>query len=593
MQTMHIPKIITVLKIALFLLMLHLITMPVIYANDDENKKADKKKIITKERLIEHFKNEDVVDGYEINGSDIIKIIGEHDYPINIKNSIIIGGLDLSGGLIQETHIDDIELPDTWSEEYRKEFREKNRDKKYHVIENPITIVNSKIQHLLLLIMGQEISVRMENTFFKNRIDFSSSIFSEDADFSSSTFSGNADFSSSTFSGDADFSSSTFSGDADFFKSTYSRDADFSYSTFLGFAFFSSSTFSGDAEFSFSTFSEDAEFDGSTFSGKADFIVTLFSNLAYFHKTIFNSLIFDSVIIEKYADFRKTSIDKFNFKNISPTVITGRIDFRNANITEAHFQDIIFEKDVDFSAAEFGKLNNDGTVVFRFVTFESDAYFIGTKFYCDTAFERINFKEDANFTNANFKLKSYHLEVKSSINDSIKQELIDKFKAKPSKNKDTILIVDVTTDNTKVWTIATFTDNEKFISKELIEDENNTFVKELNKEEADKDRIIEFTTSYLGIVSRQRFCLSYLNFTKLIVSWEQFPGYNLWVSHNGDERIKSFVDIKNENKKMAEGFSKDEFRQPYTIDSLCEAIKDNNNHIGNDIKKEVHYNTIE
>ena len=139
-------------------------------------------------------------------------------------------------------------------------------------------------------------------------------------------------------------------------------------------------------------------------------------------------------------------------------------------------------------------------MVFRFVTFESDAYFIGTKFYCDTAFERINFKENVNFANADFKLK----------------------------------------------------------------DENR----------------------------KHRFCFSYLNFTKLLISWKQLPDYDLWI-RNGDDKIKSFMDIENEKKKIDKGFLKEEFRQLYTIDGLCDTIKDNNNDIRQYIKEEIHDNTIE
>ena len=74
-----------------------------------------------------------------------------------------------------------------------------------------------------------------------------------------------------------------------------------------------------------------------------------------------------------------------------------------------HFQDIIFENDVDFSDVKFGiplkEVKTEGklTTVFRYVTFESDAYFIRTEFHSNTAFERIKFKGDANFTDIAFK----------------------------------------------------------------------------------------------------------------------------------------------------------------------------------------------
>ena len=44
-------------------------------------------------------------------------------------------------------------------------------------------------------------------------------------------------------------------------------------------------------------------------------------------------------------------------------------------------------------------------VAFRFITFESNAYFIRTNFAADTAFQRINFKKEADFTDASFEGK--------------------------------------------------------------------------------------------------------------------------------------------------------------------------------------------
>ena len=150
-------------------------------------------------------------------------------------------------------------------------------------------------------------------------------------------------------------------------------------------------------------------------------------------------------------------IGKLNYKCTSPAIIKGRIDFRNSRIYEAHFQDIIFENDVDFSDTILGvqlkdinymmvvlrfpdfelkngyvnfrengrfddyfpkfilerridfnikfgiPISEKPAVIFQFVTFESDANFIRTEFLGDTAFERIKFKGDANFTDIAFK----------------------------------------------------------------------------------------------------------------------------------------------------------------------------------------------
>jgi len=128
--------------------------------------------------------------------------------------------------------------------------------------------------------------------------------------------------------------------------------------------------------------------------------------LAHFKGAKFHdSLDFRGANIKDFADFRNTKIQELNLNSSeSPTIIEGRIDFREAIISEAHFQDLIFEKDVDFSDVQFGDLSaaKKLAVVFRFITFESDAYFIRAVFAADTAFERINFEEDADFTDAVF-----------------------------------------------------------------------------------------------------------------------------------------------------------------------------------------------
>ena len=165
--------------------MLQLIVMPHLSAKEEENKRGYKGEIKGTEKekiayLISEFKNGKVVEGYAIEGSHIIEIIKNHDYPINIKNSVIIGGLDFSS--LQETDIDDIELPEWWNEKQRKEFKEKNRGKKYHIIQNAITIVDSDIQDVLSK-NKRKTSVNAESTFFLNKIIFSSATFTGSANF--------------------------------------------------------------------------------------------------------------------------------------------------------------------------------------------------------------------------------------------------------------------------------------------------------------------------------------------------------------------------------------------------------------------------
>ncbi|MCP4105052.1 MAG: pentapeptide repeat-containing protein [Desulfobacteraceae bacterium] len=254
---------------------------------------------------------------------------------------------------------------------------------------------------------------------------FSSAIFSGDADFNSATFSGKAPFNSATFSGKADFNSATFSDEADFSSATFSGKADFNSATFSGKADFNSATFSGKADFNSATFSDEADFSSATFSGKADFNSATFTKSALFKNSVFTaSLNISSSKFQEYADFRETYIRMLNFKPESPKIVKSVTDFRGAKISEAHFQNIIFENDVDFSDVEFGanyetfrnfigpprseelfRRDKNFTTVFRSLTFKSNADFIRTKFSCDTAFEMVKFREEANFKHARFKEK--------------------------------------------------------------------------------------------------------------------------------------------------------------------------------------------
>ena len=94
--------------------------------------------------------------------------------------------------------------------------------------------------------------------------------------------------------------------------------------------------------------------------------------------------------------------------------------------------------------------------------------------------------------------REWGLDMMSATGASDKQKKIDKFRAEPRKNKQTVLIVDVDTDTRKEWTIAMFNDERQFVKEEFINDISE-LAKELNKEEKDKDRIIKLATSFLGL----------------------------------------------------------------------------------------------
>lgn len=91
------------------------------------------------------------------------------------------------------------------------------------------------------------------------------------------------------------------------------------------------------------------------------------------------------------------------------------------------------------------------------------------------------------------------LRMISVIGNEQMQKQISQFKAEYESKKDVcaVLIVYVTINTTTVWTIAGFNDEEEFKEK-LIDDPNNELAIELDKEEPNRNKIIELSTSYLG-----------------------------------------------------------------------------------------------
>jgi hypothetical protein len=521
---------------------------------------------ISKEEMLSIFKAElrdwdkGWVDGYVINGKDVIDIVRDTKLSIRIKNSVIKGGLDFAS--LPAKSIGELEKPSNWNnDEWNTRIKQLQSYIKedIYIVSNQITINDSDIETIdnrsivantgFVTLFYEAIT--FNGSTFSGTTSFTRAIFSTWAGFSGATFSGWADFfgatftggtsftratfiggtsfreakfigdanfveanisgdawfqmasfsgianfNKATFSGDADFKQARFSGNASFQTAKFSREADFRLArfselgsfllaTFSGYARFDNSEFNWGAEFSNTEFSGDTGFDSAKFNdnvnfikatfrgyasfakaefyGNADFFGAVFQKTAYFRESSFSkSLRLDLIKVKEYADFRDTTINLLSFYNQqSPAIIESRVDFRKSQISEADFEDIIFEKDGDFSDATFG------LAVFRSITFESNASFIRTKLDDRFALERVNFKGEANFTEADFKGSS-------------------------------------------------------------------------------------------GNKSQERFSLSYVNFHNLILNWDQFPPPSCWV-RSSDRRILSFVDFENaknaqkEAAKNAEG----------------------------------------
>jgi uncharacterized protein YjbI with pentapeptide repeats len=356
------------------------------------------------------------VDGYEVDGNDIIEIIRDTDLAIRIRNSVIKGGLNFT--LLPVSRWDESLMPKGWKREEWESCLSKRRfwgtDNCHHIF-NSIAIEKCDIVNT-----ESEYVISAHSTLFYNQVSFVECNFKGDVKFSSSSFGGYANFSSSSFGGEANFAADCFSEGAQFYQSRFGKDASFLYAnfnegaifdfaSFNGGAFFSeaifrrrvlfgSSCFGGEADFESASFGGDADFSSANFGGRTSFSRTQFDGIANFMGSKFlSTLNFISIKFKEYGDFRDTTIKWLDFSNReTPIIVKSRVDMRNSDISEAHIENIVFEKDIDFSGAKIG------LAFFKFITFESNAYFIRTKFLDRIALERVKIKGEVNLTGAEF-----------------------------------------------------------------------------------------------------------------------------------------------------------------------------------------------
>lgn len=304
-------------------------------------------------QLLSLFKKGERVDGFIVDGQDLIEIIKTTNYPIRITNVIIKDGLDFRH--LPFTFLEPEQLPKHWRESEKAELTGPTSAKKIYLIDNQIEITHSQIAKV-------EMEISTPLVFLKPVI------------FSGSTFNGKTRFHGAIFDETASFNRVAFDQKAVFDSATFRAAADFNQSQFTGETFFNEVVFHKEADFSFSVFTDLADFKA-----------------AVFH----HSLSLASANFLKYTDFRDAVIGQLDFDSTRrPIVISGRLNFRRAIISDAHFQDIFFENNIDFSDAIFIR------VLFKDVSFEQDVYFLRTKFRLQTALYDTRFKQAADFTDA-------------------------------------------------------------------------------------------------------------------------------------------------------------------------------------------------
>jgi len=320
-------------------------------------------------QLLSVFKKGAWAEGVILDGRDLVEIIKTTDYPIKIRNAVIEHGLDFSE--LDLEVLDRIQFPESWSTSEKEALHTPKPSRKFYVVNNGIEISHTRIARIKMPVSA-------------------SVIFLKSVVFSASTFEGTADFGGAIFDRSVHFDRVGFRKNVAFKAATFRGDAHFSRSRFTGESYFNTSTFRQNADFSFSAFTRLADFKAADFQRRLSLASARFA---------------------AYTDFRDTVIGQLDFDSARrPAVIVGRFDFRRAIISDAHFQDVFFEKDIDFSDAIFIR------VLFRDVSFEEDVYFLRTKFRLQTALYDTRFKGVVDFTDADLRSNQHFLMSYVSFN---------------------------------------------------------------------------------------------------------------------------------------------------------------------------------
>ncbi|MEK6777855.1 MAG: pentapeptide repeat-containing protein [bacterium] len=412
-------KLTFVLRSILFFILLSFLSQYAGYAESPSDQDvisqifpAQIKGRLSKGKLREILSNGGTVSGYVVPAKDLIDLIADDSFQkeIKISDSVVEGTLDFTSlKPVSSASLEGHPIKQWLAErEFQKCFVVKNQ-----ISMNNVTFVhrweeskdnrNSRYES----IRATKWSLQ-EPIVFKNQV--TPTVFLKPLNFDGEVF----------FFGTVNIEHSAFLKRVAFRGVNFFGQVSLKGSQFFDRVDFIGDTFSEEADFTAAIFNRLANFDRSTFIRNANFSKAVFNDAVNFRSTVFfRQLLIEPAGCHKYVDFRDTRIRTLAFQNLpSQTIAPGSFDFKGAYITEALLENITFQQVVDFSGVQFGRLVNDETrppcqtderaeaissTFFRFVTFESDAYFLGTQFTRDVAFERVYFRRSANFTDASFQ----------------------------------------------------------------------------------------------------------------------------------------------------------------------------------------------
>ncbi len=273
---------------------------------------------------------------------------------------------------------------------------------------------------------------------FGDNAGFRGATFGDNAGFPGTEFGGDVSFEDARFGNDASFRGAAFGNEASFQAAAFGDNAGFPGTEFGGDVSFESARFGNNASFFHdksggATFGNDASFRGATFGNDASFqAVTFTGDMSLRRVTVPGELCLAGTKWEGRADFREMEIGDLSWDSEDrPSSVRGIFDAREAKFEKAIIRDVHFSDLVDFSDAKIGKSAKNWSaedtpiidpcprdsgearseqspprteaVTFENVIFEKEVDFLRAKFKSNAIFVRNRFRDVLDLRGATFE----------------------------------------------------------------------------------------------------------------------------------------------------------------------------------------------
>lgn len=259
---------------------------------------------------------------------------------------------------------------------------------------------------------------------YKDRAHFNGAYFSREARFDQAQFSGTAHFKEVIFlddsvfgdvkfQNDSQFSQVVVRGDARFRGAIFDQRANFESVRFLGNVWFSDVEFGKESDFSDTTFEDKATYDSGIFTGAVSFANATAFDLSFSNANFKDDASFQNITIAGLLDLSETQwmgwidLRKANIETIgwitkgvfSP--VSGPVVASGATIAGGKIANVYFEERLELSDSILGDMTRP--MAFENVIFEKESDFSRATFLGSGTFVRNRFRNSWNLADSKFK----------------------------------------------------------------------------------------------------------------------------------------------------------------------------------------------